>query len=263
MGDSVSFWLTKQQLIGLAVVAVVGLLVVMMLTVLFTVWLGIGRGAEEQPMVAIPSHIKTLPTPTTSLPVQIVSAPDWYQPETSEIFLPTSVPAPEPTSTVVHLAAEFDFTPVTPLIGWPVGGQMTQGFGCTPNYTEIPGPNCPDEAPWFHGGVDIGAVEGTPVRAAMAGRVVFAGPDRSGPTCGQYQGYGLTVMLDNGQAWQTLYAHLSQITVEVDQQVLPETIIGAVGQTGCATGPHLHFGLRYQGTLLDASSEFEVPGSEF
>ncbi|RME69888.1 MAG: M23 family metallopeptidase, partial [Chloroflexi bacterium] len=56
---------------------------------------------------------------------------------------------------------------------------------------------------------------------------------------------------DNGRGWQALYAHLSRVDVRVGQVVGPETLIGAVGSTGCATGPHLHFGLRYRGRLVD------------
>ncbi len=140
----------------------------------------------------------------------------------------------------------------SPLVGWPVGGQMTQGFGCSVYYTGIPGPGCRAETPWFHAGVDIAAPVGRPVRAAMAGTVIFAGPDGSGPVCnGGYHGYGLGVVIDNGAGWQTLYAHLSRIDVAAGQVVGPQTIIGAVGETGCASGPHLHFGLRHKGGLLD------------
>jgi murein DD-endopeptidase MepM/ murein hydrolase activator NlpD len=140
----------------------------------------------------------------------------------------------------------------TPLIGWPVGGQMSQAFGCSAYTSGIPGPGCPADAPWFHDGVDIAAPVGRPVRAALDGTVIFAGADGSGPICnGGYRGYGLGVVIDNGQGWQTLYAHLSRIDVVVGQVVTPQTIIGAVGETGCASGPHLHFGLRHQGVLVD------------
>jgi murein DD-endopeptidase MepM/ murein hydrolase activator NlpD len=140
----------------------------------------------------------------------------------------------------------------SPLIGWPVGGQMSQGFGCSAYDSGIAGPGCPAEAPWFHDGVDIAAPVGRPVRAAMAGTVIFAGPDGHGPVCnGGYRGYGLGVVIDNGQGWQTLYAHLSRLEVVAGQAVTPQTIIGAVGETGCVTGPHLHFGLKHRGVLVD------------
>lgn len=152
---------------------------------------------------------------------------------------------------LVLLTVAMTPVPESPLVGWPVGGQMTQGFGCSPYYTGIAGPGCPAARPWFHDGVDIAAAAGRPVRAALAGRVIFAGPDGDGPLCGRYRGYGLAVVIDNGRGWQALYAHLSRVDVRVGQVVGPETRIGAVGATGCATGPHLHFGLRYQGRLVD------------
>ncbi len=64
-------------------------------------------------------------------------------------------------------------------------------------------------------------------------------------------------MIDNGAGWQTLYAHLSRIDVVAGQVVGPQTIIGAVGETGCASGPHLHFGLRHKGGLLDPQMYIE------
>lgn len=140
----------------------------------------------------------------------------------------------------------------SPLLGWPVNsGEITQGFGCSPYYTGLTGPGCPAETPWFHDGLDIGAASGTWVRAAITGTVIFAGSDNSGPECGDYRGYGLAVVVDNGTGWQTLYAHLSQVQVLAGQTVTPETLIGQVGATGCVSGTHLHFGLRHKGELVD------------
>jgi murein DD-endopeptidase MepM/ murein hydrolase activator NlpD len=127
---------------------------------------------------------------------------------------------------------------------------LSQPFGCSPFYTGIPGPGCPAEAPWFHDGIDLAAPVGTPVRAALTGTVIFTGPDGRGPLCGEYRGYGLGVVVDDGE-WQSLYAHLSRIDVVVGQAVTPATIIGASGETGCVSGPHLHFGLRRQERLVD------------
>ena len=87
----------------------------------------------------------------------------------------------------------------------------------------------------MHTGVDFAAPVGTPVLAALAGRVVLAEP---------LSGYGLTVVLDHGQGLQTLYAHLLVIGVTVGSQVDQGSELGQVGMTGVATGPHLHFELR-------------------
>lgn len=88
----------------------------------------------------------------------------------------------------------------------------------------------------LHTGTDIGAPMGTPVMAAMSGRVILA--DHMG-------GYGISVAIehDNGIR-QTLYAHMSEIFVRPGDIVQQGTVIGRVGSTGASTGPHLHFELR-------------------
>ncbi|MBE9028493.1 M23 family metallopeptidase [filamentous cyanobacterium LEGE 11480] len=88
----------------------------------------------------------------------------------------------------------------------------------------------------LHTGTDIGAPMGTPVMAALGGRVILA--DRMG-------GYGISVAIehDNGIR-QTLYAHMSEIFVRPGDAVQQGTVIGRVGSTGASTGPHLHFELR-------------------
>jgi len=85
-----------------------------------------------------------------------------------------------------------------------------------------------------HRGVDIAAPEGTPVRSAAAGVVSLA--DDS------FLLHGQTVIIDHGQGVATLYIHLSQIDVSPGEIVSQGQVIGRVGSTGVATGPHLHFG---------------------
>jgi secretion/DNA translocation related TadE-like protein len=92
-----------------------------------------------------------------------------------------------------------------------------------------------------HTGLDFAAPVGTPVVASSAGRVTFAG--RSGP-------YGNLVVIDHGGV-VTYYAHLSAITVAVDDEVGAGRQVGAVGTTGNATGPHLHFEVRSGGAPQD------------
>lgn len=91
-----------------------------------------------------------------------------------------------------------------------------------------------------HKGVDYAAPTGTPVKAAGDGRVVFRG--RKG-------GYGNTVILQHGARYSTLYAHLSRFArgLGVGDKVRQGQIIGYVGQTGLATGPHLHYEFRVDG----------------
>jgi murein DD-endopeptidase MepM/ murein hydrolase activator NlpD len=93
-----------------------------------------------------------------------------------------------------------------------------------------------------HAGVDLAAPQGSPVAAAMAGRVAVAG--WSG-------GYGNLVVVDHGNGVETRYAHLSSIRVGVGQQLGQGQILGLVGSTGRSTGPHLHYELRQNGRPLN------------
>jgi len=94
----------------------------------------------------------------------------------------------------------------------------------------------------FHSGVDIGAPYGTPIKAANSGRVMFVG---------WYSGYGKVIIIDHGSIkgipTTTLYAHMSTTIAKQGQNVAQGTVIGKVGTTGYATGPHLHFEVRQKG----------------
>jgi murein DD-endopeptidase MepM/ murein hydrolase activator NlpD len=99
-----------------------------------------------------------------------------------------------------------------------------------------------------HHGIDIAAAEGSPIRAAEGGVVVMAG---------EQGGYGKLIVVEHRDGSQAFYAHCSAIEVEPGQQVRAGAPIGRVGQTGRATGPHLHFELRQGGEAVDP---FEVYG---
>ena len=96
-----------------------------------------------------------------------------------------------------------------------------------------------------HNGVDYGAPIGTPVHAAGDGEIVFAG---------RQNGYGNVIQVRHGNERLTVYAHLSRIEVAKGQRVDQGAIIGAVGQTGWATGPHLHFEVKIDGLHQDPLS---------
>jgi murein DD-endopeptidase MepM/ murein hydrolase activator NlpD len=92
---------------------------------------------------------------------------------------------------------------------------------------------------WFHSGLDISTSwfsSMPPIYACSGGRVVRAGWD---PT-----GYGIVVIVDHGNGFQTLYAHLSKLRVSYGDYVKQGDIVGIMGNTGRSTGPHLHFEVR-------------------
>jgi murein DD-endopeptidase MepM/ murein hydrolase activator NlpD len=114
---------------------------------------------------------------------------------------------------------------------WPVAGRVTSGFGT--RYHPILGYNR------FHSGIDIAASYGTLVKAADGGQVVQAAYS---------SGYGYYIILYHGGGFATYYAHLSSFNVSAGQMVQRGQVIGLVGSTGLATGPHLHFEVRINGT---------------
>jgi murein DD-endopeptidase MepM/ murein hydrolase activator NlpD len=96
-----------------------------------------------------------------------------------------------------------------------------------------------------HRGVDYGAPHGTAVRSVGDGVVEFAG---------WQNGYGNVIKVQHGKERSTLYAHLSRIDVRVGQAIEQGQHIGAVGATGWATGPHLHFEFQVDGRHVDPLS---------
>jgi murein DD-endopeptidase MepM/ murein hydrolase activator NlpD len=111
---------------------------------------------------------------------------------------------------------------------WPVNGPITSPFGMR----------------WgrMHQGIDIGVPYGTPIHAAAAGRIIY---------CGWESGYGNLTVIDHGNGLATAYGHQSSIEVHCGQDVAQGQVIGLVGATGDATGPHLHFEVRVNGTPVD------------
>jgi murein DD-endopeptidase MepM/ murein hydrolase activator NlpD len=105
----------------------------------------------------------------------------------------------------------------------------------------------------FHGGIDIAAAYGREVPTAAPGRVVFAGEQGA---------YGLLVTVEHPDGVTTRYAHLSSIDVGVGEELASGQVVGRVGQTGRATGPHLHFEVLVDGRRVDPVlvAEGRVPG---
>ena len=111
---------------------------------------------------------------------------------------------------------------------WPVNGPVVSPFGMR----------------WgrMHTGIDIGVSYGTPIHAAAAGQVIYAG---------WMDGYGNLVFIDHGRGISTGYAHQSGIAVSNGQSVAQGQAIGYVGCTGHCFGPHLHFEVRVNGSPVD------------
>lgn len=118
---------------------------------------------------------------------------------------------------------------------WPATGPISGVFGSQRYYNGEP------RRP--HYGVDVAAPTGTPIRAPAGGVVTLADPD-------MYFEGGL-VFLDHGQGVTTLTMHMSRVDVKTGDRVEQGDIIGAVGGTGRATGPHLHWGIYWRGAWLD------------
>lgn len=117
---------------------------------------------------------------------------------------------------------------------WPVRGNVTSDFGLR---TEPLGGGSD-----FHPGIDIKAAMGTPVTTTGAGQVVFAG---------HMSGYGAMVVVDHGNELRTVYAHLSRIYTQEGRFVRQGEVVGTVGNTGRATGVHLHYEVRVAGQPVD------------
>ena len=120
---------------------------------------------------------------------------------------------------------------------WPVRGPITSPFGMrtdpvTGRYQ-------------LHSGIDIGAGYGVPIQASADGIVIYAG---------WYGGYGNAIIIDHSSGLSTLYAHCSAMYVSEHQWIQRGQVIGSVGATGWATGPHLHFEIRVNGVPVDPLS---------
>ncbi len=116
----------------------------------------------------------------------------------------------------------------------PVPGEVSSPFGVQRFLN-----NQPRSA---HQGVDFRGAEGTPVKAVAPGRVVLTGDFYFG---------GRTVIVDHGVGVHSLYMHLSSINVSEDEFVGDQQLVGLVGMTGRATGPHLHLGIYVLGEAVD------------
>nr|WP_232331079.1 peptidoglycan DD-metalloendopeptidase family protein [Thermoactinomyces sp. CICC 10521] len=122
-------------------------------------------------------------------------------------------------------------------LAWPVsGGRITSTFGTRFDPVK--------KVVQLHKGIDIGAPLGTPILASDGGVVIESRVS---------SGYGWIIVIDHGNGWQTLYAHMypEHVKVQVGQKVGKGQVIAEVGSNGWSTGPHLHFEVHKNGQLID------------
>lgn len=127
------------------------------------------------------------------------------------------------TQPIIPELKKPDLIAKTDLFDWPVNdARMTRGF--------LPQKRRP------HLGIDLAAKRGTPILAAQAGMIIYTGRE--------FRGYGKMILIESGNGWATLYAHMDKILVQEGQRIAQGQLIGAMGRTGRATGVHLHFEIR-------------------
>lgn len=119
---------------------------------------------------------------------------------------------------------------------WPVTGRISTLFGSQRIYAGEPGA--------YHSGIDVARPTGTVVLAPADGVVILA-------TARPFTLEGNLLLVDHGMGLNSAFMHLSRIDVKLDERVRRGQPIGAVGRSGRATGPHLHWGLRWRDARLD------------
>jgi murein DD-endopeptidase MepM/ murein hydrolase activator NlpD len=176
------------------------------------------RAITVQPIVNSPKIVKIYAKPSP-LPVAQSTITPTNQPTATTPVIPAS-PASIDSPAVPESTTEFIYPLMNPArvssrFGWrthPLTGKRR-----------------------FHSGLDIAAPSGAPVVATGSGTVISAGWNG---------GYGKAIVIQHSDTQQTLYGHLSEISVEPGQTINQGTVIGLVGSTGNSTGPHLHFEIR-------------------
>ena len=199
-----------------------------------------GVGRDEAGPVSV-----EVTTPTgRSERVQVAVAPrDWPIENIKGVPPKTVNPPPEVAARIEREQAQVvaarqrddDRADFAQAFIWPVQGRISGRFGNQRVYNGTP------KSP--HSGMDVAAPNGTPVLAPAAGVVTFAAPD--------LYLTGGTLLLDHGHGVSSNFLHLSRIDVKVGDRVTQGQVIGAVGATGRATGPHLHWGMNWFDVRID------------
>ncbi|WP_375380278.1 M23 family metallopeptidase [uncultured Sphingomonas sp.] len=144
--------------------------------------------------------------------------------------------APEAAAIAAARATVTDAAGWRQSFRWPVAGRQSGWFGSQRIYAGEPGS--------YHTGADIAVPDGTPVAAPADGVVILAADH-------PFTLEGNLLMIDHGMGLSTALLHLSRIDVAVGEHVRQGQIVGRSGHSGRATGPHLHWGLRWRDARLD------------
>lgn len=171
---------------------------------------------KDRNLASLKSGIK----PGIKLYVPFEESPSWDEAELVEEVSKAS------SSSVTAPVASLDAEKVR--FGWPVSGRISSYFGMK---RYLGGSRTRK-----HGGLDIAAPRGTPVKAARSGHVIYA--------TNRISGYGNMVIVRHADSFSTIYAHLSRFHAHKGQFVARGQLIGRVGRTGRSTNNHLHFEIR-------------------
>ncbi|MFL5271250.1 MAG: LysM peptidoglycan-binding domain-containing M23 family metallopeptidase [Anaeromyxobacteraceae bacterium] len=182
-------------------------------------------GAMQVLEVPAASAADPVPLPRAKSRPATAAATQTQTPTPTPTSTPTSTPTPtrhpSPTAPQTAKRPPLVANAESARLGWPVQGLLYSRYGLREGQR--------------HDGIDIAAPEGTPVGAAAAGTVVYAG---------RQAGYGAIVILRHAAGLLTVYAHASALLVEQGQAVAAGQPIAKVGRSGRTTGPHLHFEVR-------------------
>ncbi|MEK7617380.1 MAG: M23 family metallopeptidase [Patescibacteria group bacterium] len=175
--------------------------------------------ANEQAIVDFPFN--GVPDDFTLKVGQLLIVPDGFPPE---VKAPPK--RPQPTFLASGPQSPAFNAPFGAQFIWPAGGQISQYFA------------------WYHPGIDIANRSVLGIAASDGGTVLIAGwPDG--------QGYGNRVVIDHGNGYRSLYAHLSNVYVSVGESISRGQLIGQMGSTGRSTGTHLHLEIHYKGVPVN------------
>jgi murein DD-endopeptidase MepM/ murein hydrolase activator NlpD len=184
------------------------------------------KAPEEKPVTPAPIAAGTPPTtldaqagqaPAEPAPTQVASLPTLA----GQAGAAATDAAPEAAESAEQAGSGFR---------WPARGRIVAGFGRRPNGEQ-------------NDGINIALPEGTPIKSAEAGTVIYAGNELTG--------FGNLVLVRHADGWVTAYAHAKEITVTRGAEVRRGQVIGTVGATGAVNQPQLHFELRKGSTPVD------------